>query len=43
VTPDGIYQIVANAGEKAGVPCTRTGSGNTSATPGWTVAVPGET
>jgi len=43
VTPDGIYQIVAQAGKKPAWPCTRTGSGITSATPGWTAEVTGET
>jgi integrase/recombinase XerD len=42
VTPDGIYQIVAKVGKKAGVALYPHRFGITSATPGWTAEVPGE-
>ena len=43
LTATGIYQIVARRGRQAGLTSTRTGSGTTSAIPGWTAAEPNET
>jgi hypothetical protein len=43
LTATGIYQVVARRGRQAGSTPTRTGSGTTSATPGWTAAEPNGT
>ena len=40
LTPDGIYQLVKRRASRPAWPCTRTGSGITSAIPGWTAAAP---
>ena len=40
LTSAGIYQMIARRGRQCGWPCTPTGSGTTSATPGWTAAAP---
>ena len=42
-TATGIYQIVARRAGHAAWTCTRTGSGTTLATPGWTAAEPNGT
>ena len=38
MTASGIYQAVIRRGRSAASRCSRTGSGTTSATPGWTAA-----
>ena len=40
LTAAGIYQMITRRGRQAAWTCTRTGSGTTSATPGWTAAAP---
>jgi integrase/recombinase XerD len=43
LTPDGIYQIVANVGRKAGVGRVPAPGPASLQPPGWTAEVPGET
>jgi site-specific recombinase XerD len=43
LTAAGIYQMIARRGRQAGVDASRTGSGTTSATPGWTAVALRET
>ena len=43
LTANGIYQMIASGAASAEWMCSRTGSGITSATPGWTAAAPRET
>ena len=43
LTRDGIYRMIKRRGARPACGSTRTGSGTTSATPGWNAAAPKET